>query len=128
ARRNAEALGLADRARLIAGNWGNAVAGRFDIIVANPPYIASCTISELPPEVREHDHHLALDGGRDGLAAYRAIAADLPRLLAPGGLFATEIGSDQASAVTALMADAGLSVDAVLPDLAGLPRCVVART
>jgi release factor glutamine methyltransferase len=128
ARRNAEALGLADRARLIAGNWGNAVAGRFDIIVANPPYIASCTISELPPEVREHDPHLALDGGRDGLAAYRAIAADLPRLLAPGGLFATEIGSDQASAVTALMADAGLSVDAVLPDLAGLPRCVVARS
>jgi release factor glutamine methyltransferase len=127
ARRNAEALGLADRARFIAGNWGGALAGRFDITVANPPYIDSAAIPGLPPEVREHDPHRALDGGADGLAAYRAVAADLPQLLAPAGLFATEIGSGQAEAVTALLTGAGLSVEAVLPDLAGLPRCVVAR-
>src|SRR5436305_255179 len=118
----------AGRAGFAAANWGAALPGPFDAIVANPPYIPTGVVATLAPEVREHDPRLALDGGADGLAAYRAIAADLPRLLAPGGLFAGEIGADQASAVTALMADAGLSVDAVLPDLAGLPRCVVART
>jgi release factor glutamine methyltransferase len=125
ARNNAEALGLGDRARFVAGDWGRSLAGRFDIIVANPPYIATGAIPGLPPEVRKHDPKRALDGGADGLAAYRAIAADLPRLLARGGLFATEIGSDQAEAVTHVLAEAGLAVAAVLADLAGLPRCVV---
>ena len=127
ARLNAEALGLADRARFLAGNWGAALRGSFDIVVANPPYIASAVIPNLPPEVREHDPHRALDGGADGLAAYRSIAANLPRLLAPGGIFATEIGSDQADSVGAVLTCAGLMVETVLPDLAGLPRCVVAR-
>jgi release factor glutamine methyltransferase len=127
ARHNAEALGLGDRARFVVGDWCRALAGRFDLVVANPPYIASATIPGLPREVREHDPHRALDGGADGLAAYRLIAADLARLLTPGGLFATEIGSDQAGAVTELLAGAGLAVEAVVPDLAGLPRCVVAR-
>jgi release factor glutamine methyltransferase len=125
ARNNAEALGLDDRARFVAGDWGCSLAGRFDIIVANPPYIATGAIPGLPPEVRKHDPKRALDGGADGLAAYRAIAADLPRLLARGGLFAAEIGSDQAKAVTHVLAEAGLAVAAVLADLAGLPRCVV---
>ena len=127
ARHNAEALGLADRARFVAGDWGAALAGSFDLVVANPPYIPSAAIPKLPPEVREHDPHRALDGGGDGLAAYRVIAADLPRLLDPGGLFAGEIGFDQAESVTAVLAGAGLQVEAVLPDLAGLPRCVLAR-
>jgi release factor glutamine methyltransferase len=126
ARRNAMALGFADRARFLAGDWTSALAGRFDIVVANPPYIASATIPLLPPEVRDHDPRFALDGGVDGLAAYRKIAAELPRLLVPGGLFATEIGSDQADAVSALLTGAGLR-EAVLPDLAGLPRCVLAQ-
>ena len=126
-RHNAEALGLADRAYFVAGDWGAALTGAFDIVVANPPYIPSAVIPSLPPEVRDHDPHRALDGGGDGLAAYRAIAADLSRLLAPGGLFAGEIGSDQAESVAAALTDAGLAVEAVVPDLAGLPRCVVAR-
>jgi release factor glutamine methyltransferase len=127
ARHNSEALGLAGRARFVVGDWGAALAGAFDIVVANPPYIASAAIPGLPPDVREHDPHRALDGGADGLAAYRAIAAGLAGLLASGGLFAAEIGSDQAESVTALLTGAGLQVEAVLPDLAGLPRCVVAR-
>jgi release factor glutamine methyltransferase len=127
ARRNAEALGLADRAHFFAGDWGAALAGSFDVIVANPPYIARAVIPNLPSEVREHDPHRALDGGADGLAAYRTMAADLPRLLAPDGLFAGEIGSDQAGRVAAVLACAGLTVEAVLPDLAGLSRCAVAR-
>ncbi len=77
--------------------------------------------------MRGHDPHRALDGGTDGLAAYRTIQADLLRLLAPKGLFAAEIGSDQAETVAALLNDAGLTIERVVPDLAGLPRCVVAR-
>lgn len=127
ARHNAEALGLPGRARFLVGDWGAALAGPFDIVVANPPYIPSAAIPALPPEVREHDPHRALDGGADGLAAYRAIAADLRRLLAPGGVFAAEIAADQAESVTAVLTRAGLRVEAVLPDLAGLPRCVLAR-
>jgi release factor glutamine methyltransferase len=126
ARRNAAALGFGERARFVVGDWGSALARRFDIIVANPPYIASAAIPELPPEVREHDPHRALDGGTDGLAAYRTIRADLPRLLAPKGLFAAEIGSDQAETVAALLNGASLAVETVVPDLAGLPRCIIA--
>lgn len=126
ARHNAEALGLLDRAGFFAGDWGAALTGAFDIVVANPPYIPSAAILGLPPEVREYDPHRALDGGEDGLAAYRAIAADLSHLLAPGGLFAGEIGSDQAESVTAVLIRAGLAVEVVVPDLAGLPRCVIA--
>ena len=127
ARGNAAVLGLADRARFVISDWAKALAGRFDIVVANPPYIETAAIPDLAPEVRDHDPHLALDGGGDGLAGYRKIVSELPRLLAPGGLFATEIGSDQADAVAALLRQAGLTVEAVVPDLAGLPRCVVAR-
>ena len=127
ARRNAAALGLADRARFLVGDWASALADGFEIVAANPPYIPTTVIPCLPPEVRDHDPRCALDGGSDGLAAYRKIAAELPRLLVPGGRFATEIGSDQADAVSALLTGAGLTLDTVLPDLAGLPRCVVAR-
>ena len=96
-------------------------------MVANPPYVEREAIADLPPEVRHYDPIRALDGGADGLAAYRAIAADLPRLLPPGGLFAAEIGLGQAPAVAAILGRHGLRVDAVVPDLAGIERCVVAR-
>jgi release factor glutamine methyltransferase len=127
ARRNASRLGLAGRADFIVGNWAEAIAGRFDAIVANPPYIARAAIAELPPEVREHDPVAALDGGPDGLAAYRAIAADLGRLLPPEGIFATEIGVAQAGPVSAILDAAGFGIAAVVPDLAGIERCIVAR-
>jgi release factor glutamine methyltransferase len=128
ARRNAELLGLGTRAHFAVGDWAGAVAGGFDAIVANPPYIATSAIAELPREVRDYDPRRALDGGADGLAAYRAIAVDLPRLLLPGGLFAAEIGWEQAEAAAAILMRSGLAIDGFMPDLAGIVRCVVART
>jgi release factor glutamine methyltransferase len=123
---NAEQLGLASRARFAVGDWAQAAGGRFDAIVANPPYVASGEIAGLPPEVRDFDPHRALDGGADGLSAYRAIAAELPRLLAAGGVFAAEIGFDQCDAVAAILMETGLVVDGFVPDLAGIDRCVAA--
>jgi release factor glutamine methyltransferase len=127
ARRNAERLGLGDRALFVVGDWAAALSGAFDAIVANPPYIDSASVAALPPEVREHDPRRALDGGADGFAAYRRIARDLPRLLPPGGLFAAEIGVGQADAVAAILRRQGLSVEALVPDLAGIDRCILAR-
>ena len=127
ARENARRLGLAGRAHFIAGDWALPLDGTFDAIVANPPYIPNAAIAELPPAVRDHDPLLALDGGGDGLAAYRAIAGDLPRLLRPDGVFAGEIGAGQSGAVAAILGRAGLRVERLASDLAGIIRCVVAR-
>jgi release factor glutamine methyltransferase len=127
AQRNAGRLGLGDRTRFVVGDWARAVAGPFDAVVANPPYIATAAIAGLPPEVRDHDPHRALDGGADGFFAYRAIAADLPRLLAPVGFFVAEIGIGQAAAVGAILARNGLAIDGFTPDLAGITRCIIAR-
>ena len=127
ARRNALRLGLAARADFLVGDWGAAVGGRFDAVVSNPPYIASGEIAALPREVRDFDPHRALDGGADGIDAYRAIAAELCRLLVPGGVFAAEIGYGQQDSVAALIAAQRLNVEAIIPDLAGIPRCVAAR-
>jgi release factor glutamine methyltransferase len=127
ARHNARLLGLDERAGFIAGDWARALSGRFDVVVANPPYIATATIPELMPEVRDHDPLRALDGGADGLAAYRAIAADLPRLLCPRGIFAAEIGAGQEACVAAIVRRSGLAIDRFMPDLAGISRVVVAR-
>jgi release factor glutamine methyltransferase len=127
ARDNAAALGLGDRARFAVGDWGAALRARFDIVVANPPYIASGAIARLAPEVRDHDPRLALDGGADGLDAYRAITGDLARLMLPGGLVAAELGSGQDRAVAAILTAAGLALEGVTPDLAGIGRCIIAR-
>jgi release factor glutamine methyltransferase len=127
ARSNAARLGLADRASFVVGDWTAALAIRFDVVVANPPYIASAAIACLPREVRDFDPRRALDGGADGLESYRAILAGLPRLLASGGIFAGEIGQGQDRAVAPLITASGLAIDAIVPDLAGIPRCVVAR-
>jgi release factor glutamine methyltransferase len=124
---NAMRLGLAARADFVVGDWAAAVSGRFDIIVANPPYIASGDISALAPEVRDFDPRRALDGGADGLDAYRVIVATLPRLLTPAGFLAAEIGYGQDGAVARMIAAQGLTIDEIVPDLAGIPRCVVAR-
>jgi release factor glutamine methyltransferase len=127
ARRNAQLLRLDQRAGFAAGDWGRPLAGPFDAVIANPPYIASAAIEDLPPAVREYDPRRALDGGADGLAAYRAIAADLSRLLSPEGLFAAEIGAGQAASVAAILTGTGLFVDGIVRDLAGIERCIVAR-
>ncbi len=123
ARRNAERLGLAGRADLRAGNWAEGLLGRFDLILANPPYIG--TAEPLPVEVRDHEPGVALFAGADGLDAYRRIVPDLPHLLAPGGIALLEIGSTQADAVTALVRRTGLAPTAHR-DLAGLPRAIAA--
>lgn len=130
ARANAESVGVADRARFAVSDWFEALAGRYDIIVSNPPYIASDEIGGLAPEVAEHDPLAALDGGPDGLDAYRRIAAGAPAFLVPGGHLLVEIGYTQGDAVTGLFERAGLAVaeDGIVADLAGHPRCVCART
>ncbi len=126
ARANAADLGLVERAAFAASDWTRALAGRFDIVVCNPPYVVSSDISRLAPEVARHDPPSALDGGDDGLSAYRLLAPDVVRVLAPSGLAAVEVGAGQDAAVAALFAGAGLDCRAVVPDLAGIPRCVLA--
>lgn len=121
ARRNAVSLGVSPRLDLVRCAWASALAGPFDLVVSNPPYIATAEIARLMPEVGVHEPCLALDGGPDGLAAYRAILADLPRLLAPDGVALLEIGHDQAASVTAL---AGAWRTATHRDLAGIARCL----
>jgi release factor glutamine methyltransferase len=127
ARRNGAALGLAERARFLVGDWGTAVSDRFDAIVSNPPYIARSALADLPREVALYDPRLALDGGPDGLDAYRSFVPDLPRLLKPEGVFACEVGLGQAPTVAAMLRASGLAIEECERDLAGIARCVVAR-
>jgi release factor glutamine methyltransferase len=125
ARGNAAALGLSARARFVRGDWLSGLDARFDIVVANPPYIPTADIAGLAPELR-HEPHQALDGGRDGLDAYRAIAREVRRALVPRGLLAVEIGAGQGEAVTAILRAAGLELIASTPDLSGRERCLLA--
>jgi release factor glutamine methyltransferase len=127
ARRNARANGLGERARFVAADWAAALRGPFDFVVSNPPYIATPAIAGLDPDVREHDPRLALDGGTDGLAAYRAIMGDAERLLLPGGHLVLEIGYDQAEPVRELGIAAGLEFRRLAHDLSGNPRCLAFR-
>jgi release factor glutamine methyltransferase len=126
---NAVRLGVTDRASFVVADWLDGVDGSFDLIVSNPPYIASAEIAGLPEEVSGHDPRLALDGGPDGLAAYRRIAASARQVLAPNGKILVEIGSSQAEQVAEIFAKAGLTLDrdgAIRRDLAGRARLVMA--
>jgi release factor glutamine methyltransferase len=124
---NLARCGVADRARVVRGRWGAALAGPFDVVVSNPPYIRTDDLATLDPEVRLHDPALALDGGADGLDCYREIVADLPRLLKGDGLAAFEVGHDQAVAVAGLLGAAGYAVARVGQDAGGRARVVAAR-
>jgi release factor glutamine methyltransferase len=124
ARANLESLGLLARVEIRVADWAEGLEGAFDLIVANPPYIRSGDIAGLAREVREHDPRLALDGGADGLDAYRALAPQIAGLLAPAGRFFVEVGAGQADAVKALAAAAGLADLATHRDLAGIERVV----
>jgi release factor glutamine methyltransferase len=128
ARDNAAQLGLAGRVALLRGDWtfGLGDAG-FDLVVANPPYIPTTDIAGLDPEVRDFEPRLALDGGADGLDAYRALATEILRVLKPGGFFAVEIGLGQRADVMALFAAAGAGDLAVHKDLAERERVVTGR-
>lgn len=126
ARRNAQAVGLDRRAVFQTGDWGQGLQDRFELVVSNPPYIASGDIESLAPEVRSYDPPMALDGGEDGLDAYRALAGQLPDLLTADGFAVLEIGVGQGDAVGALLERGGLLVREMVDDLSGMPRAVVA--
>ncbi len=121
ARRNAERLGMADRARFALGDWAAGIAGRFDLVLANPPYIG--TREPLPADIRDHEPAIALFAGADGLDAYRRIVPDLQRLLARGGIALLEIGAAQSGEVSDLVRKHRLT-PSVHTDLAGRARVV----
>lgn len=125
ARQNAAALGLSARARFADGDWGKGLSEKADVILANPPYIPSDHLADLPADVARFDPGLALDGGPDGLDAYRDLAPDVARLLTPGGFAVCEIGAGQGPAVALVMANVGLETVAKQCDLAGIERCLV---
>ena len=135
AQENANALGVADRAQLIEGDWRRtgwaeallqALGGPFDLVVSNPPYIASAAVPKLMPEVSSFEPRLALDGGAEGFDAYQVIIAASPRLVTAGGFMAVEAGEGQASEITRTFAAAGLTPRPPWKDLGGIDRVVTA--
>lgn len=128
ARQNARCLGVGDRAGFLTANWFEGLQGQFDLIVSNPPYIAHREIDDLPREVGRYDPVRALDGGLDGLDAYRDIARSAACFLRPGGHLLVEIAPTQADDVAGLFQQGGLIVptNAITVDLGGRPRCVYA--
>ena len=128
ARENAANLDLNSRVALLRSDWAAGLGeGTFDLVVSNPPYIPTGEIAGLDPEVRDHEPRLALDGGPDGLGAYRALAPQVLRMLKPGGRFLLEVGLDQAPAVQRLMRGAGAQGLQALKDLTDRDRVVAGR-
>jgi release factor glutamine methyltransferase len=131
AEENARALGVADRARLIAGDWrqpgwAEALGGPFDLVVSNPPYIATAAVPRLMPEVSSFEPRLALDGGVEGFDAYHILIAAGPRLVTAGGFMAVEVGEGQATEITRIFTASGLTPRAPWKDLGGIERVVTA--
>jgi release factor glutamine methyltransferase len=125
ARDNAASLGLSNRVALLRADWTAGLEGaEFDLVVSNPPYIADDVIPTLEPEVKDHEPHLALSGGPDGLDHYRILAPEILRVLKPGGRFAVEIGYDQKDAVEALFREAGAVFVETIRDLSDRDRVV----
>lgn len=120
--RNALRFGLGERAEIVAGDWLSGVDGAFDLVVANPPYIPEAEVAGLAPEVADWEPRMALTPGGDGLGAFRAIAAGVAAVLAPGGALLVEFGAGQGAAVAAIFAAAGLPGGRLIPDLSGRPR------
>jgi release factor glutamine methyltransferase len=128
ARRNAHVLSLGPRAAFLACDYGAALAGSFDLLVANPPYVVGADIAGLAPEVARFDPVRALDGGADGLDGYRSVARDASLLVTPHGIAVLELGAGQAAAVGSLMQAAGFAAcGPPRPDLAGVPRALTLR-
>ena len=124
---NARRHGVGDRIGFIHGDFSTPPDEAFDVVVANPPYIPQGDLAGLDREVRDYDPALALDGGPDGLAAFKVIAARLPALLKPGGTAFVEIGAGQGDSVAALFGGQGLEIRSIRPDLAGIGRVVIAE-
>ena len=123
AKTNAHRLGLGDRCSWLCGAWMQPIAGRFDLIVSNPPYIPTSDVATLDRGVRNYDPILALDGGEDGLTAYREIIPQIPRFLRDSGGAFLEVGAGQARAVAQMGEESGLTAE-IAPDLARIPRAV----
>ncbi len=121
---NAASLGLTDRFHPLKSDWFEKIIGRYDAILSNPPYITSDHMPGLPRDVRDYDPPLALDGGEDGLSAYRAIAFGAGKHLASDGIIAVEIGYDQRQDVTAIFAESGYAVEEFFRDLGGNDRAI----
>lgn len=126
AKDNAQMLGVQDRAEFVLSNWLNAISGTFDLIVSNPPYISDVEMTELTREVLDHDPHMALTPGGDGLQPYRILAAQAQDYLAPRGRILCEIGWKQGPDVAALFQGAGWADVRILPDLDGRDRVLAA--
>ena len=124
---NLDACGLSERAEIRVGDWTNGLHGPFDLIVSNPPYIPTADLPRLRREVRNFDPWLALDGGFDGLAAYRRIMAEAKFLLAPGGWLIVEFGAEQGTEVVAIANQSGFTDATTYKDLAGLDRVLAVR-
>ena len=122
ARTNVTQFGFEGRCSLISCDMAAGVEGQFDLVVSNPPYVARGDIASLAPEVRDYDPMMALDGGDDGLAAYRSISGDAKRLLAQGGRLFVELGAGQEPNVREIFTNAGLAVGVARNDLTGTPR------
>lgn len=132
ARQNAQNLGVSPRVTWLQADWFapdflKQVGNGFDIIVSNPPYIPDADIAELAPEVRGHDPYLALSGGRSGYDSYAQIAEHAPFLLQKGGYILLEAGIGQAQHISELFAAQGLQPVSIVPDLAGIDRCVILK-
>lgn len=127
ARDNAERLSLRDRAAFQSGDWAIGLTGPFDIVVSNPPYIETATLAELEPEVATWEPVAALDGGPDGLDAYRRIVMQTRPILADEGIVVLEHGPGQADAIAALAEEGGLSLIERRRDLEGRERCVILK-
>ena len=123
--KNAQALGLGEQYKAIQGDWLSGIERRFDLIVSNPPYIPTKDLASLSREVIDHDPMLALDGGADGLDAYRIIAAQAEARLVEEGRLALEIGIGQSQSVTALFAARGFDRLGVFADLGGVDRVLL---
>ncbi|MEQ9518884.1 MAG: peptide chain release factor N(5)-glutamine methyltransferase [Parvibaculum sp.] len=127
AMRNASLLGFADRVQFMVNDWARGLDGPFDVIVSNPPYIPSADINALAREVKQFDPVAALDGGDDGLDPYRHLMPELPRLLSPAGMAIFEFGKGQGADVARIAIEAGLKVERVICDLAGLERTIIVK-
>ncbi len=124
ARQNSCDLGLASRAAFLCGDWAESVLGRFDLVLSNPPYVATDALAALMPEVGNHEPGTALDGGHCGLAAYHAIIRALPRLLTPDGVAVLELGAGQSGSVRTIAEASGFRVE-TRPDLSGTVRAII---
>lgn len=125
--RNLRACGILSRARVIEGDWAILKGEAFDLVVSNPPYIRSGDIASLDAEVRDYDPRLALDGGADGLDAYRSLADLLPGLLSTHGRAIVEMGAGQVAGIADVMRAGGLEIEAVQSDLSGIERAMILR-